>query len=634
MSIRLENISKHYGLQVVVNNVSLEIQNGEFFVLLGASGSGKTTVLNIIAGLTSPDKGRVWLHDRDVTALSTQKRNIGFVFQNYALFQYMTVAENIEFGLQVRKVPKPQRQRRRDELLELVGLVGLGNRLPAQLSGGQQQRVALARALAVEPDVLLLDEPLGALDAKIRVELRRSLKKIQRQLGVAAILVTHDQEEAFDLGDRIGVMNFGRLIEVGTPQSLYQYPKTEYVASFLGEANLLLGQVKEREVLLGNHGFPLPNDSFDLQSNTRAQILSRPEDIALAKTAASLNGLQLGKGKVVEKGFNGAIERLRVELPPIEGVRSIAPIAPYGIPGFILDVNRSPEQSSSLPIDPGQEVWVGIRRLHVLSHPGLNFLILTDGTLRSQSALVQGGYMARMAHAQVTVLGIGEDTARIKAHLPDARKEIGSGMASMEVLSSSKSFDEAVKEAVERKPYDLVVLGWRPTAGFEQPEHLLHTGEHHLFLATEPLGHLQRALICLASGEPGKDNVIFSGRLLRHFGASATLMTVLPAEKSLNYTDTRVERFLANGQKSLARFGVPSKAKIAKGNLLAAIQAEMQQEAYDLVILGAPLPGSPSEQPSFEGVAGNILASVEKCSFLIIRSHHYQRIQNDIRRIK
>ncbi len=272
MSIRLENISKYYGRQVVVNNVNLEIDNGEFFVLLGSSGSGKTTVLNIIAGLIEPDQGRVWLHGRDVSHESPQKRNIGFVFQNYALFQSMTVAQNIEFGLRVRKVPMDQRQRRRDELLELVGLVGLGNRMTAQLSGGQQQRVALARALAIEPDVLLLDEPLGALDTKIRVELRRSLKKIQRQLGVAAILVTHDQEEAFDLGDRIGVMNYGRLIEVGTPHELYQFPKTEYVASFLGSANLLLGQRNGHEVFLGSHGFPIPAETYDLHAGHRRKF--------------------------------------------------------------------------------------------------------------------------------------------------------------------------------------------------------------------------------------------------------------------------------------------------------------------------------------------------------------------------
>ncbi len=400
MSIRLENISKYYGRQVVVNNVNLEIDNGEFFVLLGSSGSGKTTVLNIIAGLIEPDQGRVWLHGRDVSHESPQKRNIGFVFQNYALFQSMTVAQNIEFGLRVRKVPMDQRQRRRDELLELVGLVGLGNRMTAQLSGGQQQRVALARALAIEPDVLLLDEPLGALDTKIRVELRRSLKKIQRQLGVAAILVTHDQEESFDLGDRIGVMNYGRLIEVGTPHELYQFPKTEYVASFLGSANLLLGQRNGHEVFLGSHGFPIPAETYDLHAGHRAQILSRPEDIDLAKAETNLSGLPLGQGKVIEMGFNGPNEHLRVEMPPIKGVRAISPVTPYGIPGFVMDVNRSPEQSTSFPIEMNQQVWVGIRRLHVLSHPGLNFLILSDGSLRSQSALIQGGYLGRMAHAR------------------------------------------------------------------------------------------------------------------------------------------------------------------------------------------------------------------------------------------
>ena len=212
MSIVLEGLTKRYDGHPVVNNVSLEVGDGEFFVLLGSSGSGKTTILSLIAGLTEVDAGRILLHGRDVTYLPSQQRKVGFVFQNYALFQYMTVAENIEFGLAIRKTPVAERRRRRDELLELVGLAGLGARMPRQLSGGQQQRVALARALAYQPDVLLLDEPLGALDAKIRVELRRSLRAIQHQLGIATILVTHDQEEAFDLADRIGVMSFGRLL--------------------------------------------------------------------------------------------------------------------------------------------------------------------------------------------------------------------------------------------------------------------------------------------------------------------------------------------------------------------------------------------------------------------------------------
>ena len=633
MSIRLENISKYYGRQVVVNNVNLEIDNGEFFVLLGASGSGKTTVLNIIAGLIEPDQGRVWLHGRDVSHESPQKRNIGFVFQNYALFQSMTVAQNIEFGLRVRKIPKDQRQRRCDELLELVGLVGLGNRMTAQLSGGQQQRVAVARALAIEPNVLLLDEPLGALDAKIRVELRRSLKKIQRQLGVAAILVTHDQEEAFDLGDRIGVMNYGRLIEVGTPHELYQFPKTEYVASFLGSANLLLGQLNSHEVFLGSHGFPIPSDTYDLHAGHRAQILSRPEDIDLANSDTHLSGLPLGQGKVIEMGFNGPNEHLRVELPPIEGVRAISPVTPYGIPGFVMDVNRSPEQSSSFPIEMNQQVWVGIRRLHVLSHPGLNFLILTDGTLRSQSALIQGGYLSRMAHAQVTILGIGQDQAKLEDHLLDARKEVGSGMASLEVDISDKPFTKAVAKAADEHPYDLAILGWRPTAGIEQPEQVLQTGEQHLFLATQPTTQLRKALILLASGEPGKDNVFFAGRFLRHFGAEATLLTVLPEANSENYDTIRVERFLRDGQNSLARFGVQSEIRIREGDILPAIQAEMQGQGYDLVVLGAPLPGR-SGHFELGGVIKSILTTVEDCSFLIVRSHQLQRLQETFRRSK
>ena len=631
MSIRLENISKYYGLQVVVNNLSLEVKDGEFFVLLGASGSGKTTVLNVIAGLIQPEKGKVLLHDRDVTNLLTQHRNVGFVFQNYALFQHMTVSQNIEFGLQVRKIPQEQRQRRKDELLEMVGLVGLGDRMPSQLSGGQQQRVALARALAPEPEVLLLDEPLGALDAKIRVELRRSLKKIQRRSGVAAILVTHDQEEAFDLGDRIGVMNFGRLIEVGSPEELYQYPKTEYVASFLGSANLLLGQIKGQEVFIGKRSFPLPDTTQNLRLDERAQILFRPEDIALASGFDDLGCLPLGKGEIVEKGFNGPDEHLRVALPAIEGVRSIAPSVPYGNPDFIMEVNRSAEQSTNLPMSIGSAVCVGIRRLHVLSHPGLNFLLVTDGSLRSQSAITMGGYMARMAHARVVMLGIGEESPKLEGNLQEARKQLGSGMAGLEVQTSPGPVSAAVSSAVERHLVDMVIMGWRPTAGFQQPEQVLQAGNHHLLLAMEPAARLSKALICLASGEPGKDTVNFAGRLLRHMGAGATLLTVIPEDAVDDQPKNRVERFLAGGKNSLARFGVSSQAKIKSGAILPAIQNEMQQAEYDLVVLGAPLPDQQG-QPGLGGAIGTIISSVENCSFLIVQSQQYKRLQSRLRR--
>lgn len=631
MSIRLEKISKHYGQQVVVNNVSLEVGDGEFFVLLGASGSGKTTVLNIIAGIVQPETGSVFLHDRDVTALPIQRRNVGFVFQNYALFQHMTVAENIAFGLQIRKASRETQQQRCDELLEMVGLVGLGNRMPSQLSGGQQQRVALARALALEPDVLLLDEPLGALDAKIRVELRRSLKSIQRKSGVAAILVTHDQEEAFDLGDRIGVMNFGRLIEVGKPHELYQHPKTEYVASFLGSANLLLGEIRGKEVFLGYHSFPLPDEGSQIQSNDRAQILFRPEDVALAASAEELGCFPLSEGTIIERGFNGADERLRISLPAIPGVRAISPSVPFGDPGIMLDVNRSPEQSTNLPIQIGNQAWVGVRRLHVLSHPGMSFLLITDGSLRSQSAITLGGYLARMAHAQTVLLGISQNLEKIDQHLQDVRKQLGSGMASLEVQTASIPFKEAVLEAVERQFTDMIIMGWRPTAGLSQAEIILDSGDHHLLLATEPLGHVRKALICLASGEPGKDTVFFAGRLLRHIGAEATLITVLPEDPKSDLSKDRITRFLSAGENSLVRFGVPARSVILQGDLVSSVQEEVTRGGYDLVVLGAPLP-NPTGGVGLGGVIGQMLLSIKDCSFLIVQSRHYQRLQNQLRR--
>ncbi len=310
MSIVLEHLMKRYDGHPVVNNVSLEVADGEFFVLLGSSGSGKTTVLNMVAGLIRTDQGRILLHGRDVTHLPTQERQVGMVFQNYALFQHMTVADNIEFGLQTRKVPKAERRHRRHELLELVGLSGLGDRLPKQISGGQQQRVALARALAYNPDVLLLDEPLGALDAKIRLELRRTLKTIQRETGITTILVTHDQEEAFELADRLGVMSFGRLMEIGYPEDLYKRPQTEFVATFLGTANLLVGQAQGEGVQLGALTFPLQDSSSLLHHDDRVQVLFRPEDVVLAPSPQDLGAPRLGQGEVEQVTFGGAFERL------------------------------------------------------------------------------------------------------------------------------------------------------------------------------------------------------------------------------------------------------------------------------------------------------------------------------------
>jgi sulfate transport system ATP-binding protein len=622
MSIVLEGLTKRYAGQPVVNNVSLEVGDGEFFVLLGSSGSGKTTVLSLIAGLTEVDAGRVLLHGRDVTHLPTQQRRVGFVFQNYALFQYMTVAENIEFGLQIRKVAAAERRRRRDELLDLVGLAGLGTRMPRQLSGGQQQRVALARALAFKPDILLLDEPLGALDAKIRLELRRNLKAIQRKLGIATILVTHDQEEAFDLADRIGVMSFGRLLEVGTPAELYQRPQTEFVASFLGSANLLLGRIQTGSVRLGPVAFPMDTSARATSGEARVQVLFRPEDVALAPQAEALGCPSLGCAEVEEVSFAGSFERLRLRLPPLPGVRPIAPPVAFGSQAILLEASRPPELSSRFPLLPGDRAWVGVHRFHALAHPGLNFLLVTDGSLSAQAALAFGGQLARLAHARVTLLGCGGKDGPLETHLQEARKGLGSGLAALEVLQATEPPAQAATRTIQRHPYDLVVLGFAGGDDLALAEAVLQVNEPNLLLVPGPQETMPaQALICVASGEPGKDDVLFAGRLLRHVGAEATLMSVLHSDQDEPDMCDRTERFLAGGIQTLSVLSVPARSKIRTGAPVDEIVYEMREGEYDLLVMGAPLL-NPLGKASLAGVVGDVLNRVSQRPILIVRSHY------------
>jgi putative spermidine/putrescine transport system ATP-binding protein len=238
-AVRLSGIRRVYGDVVAVAGVDLDIAAGEFFTLLGPSGSGKTTTLRVIAGFERPDAGRVELQGVDVTRVSPSQRAVNTVFQDYALFPHMTVGENVEYGLRVRGIPRRERRERVDEVLERVRLPGLGNRKPAQLSGGQRQRVALARAIVNRPPVLLLDEPLGALDLKLRQEMQSFLQGLQRDLGITFIYVTHDQEEALTMSDRLAVFNAGRIEQVGSPADVYEHPQTEFVAGFVGVSNVL-----------------------------------------------------------------------------------------------------------------------------------------------------------------------------------------------------------------------------------------------------------------------------------------------------------------------------------------------------------------------------------------------------------
>ncbi len=244
-AVRLERVEKRFGDVVAVNGIDLEVADGEFFSMLGPSGSGKTTTLRMIAGFEQPTAGRVWLHGRDVTRLAPFERDVNTVFQDYALFPHMTVAGNVAYGLLVRKVPKPERERRVADALRMVRLEGYDRRKPGELSGGQRQRVALARALVNRPRVLLLDEPLGALDLKLREEMQLELHRIQNEVGITFIYVTHDQQEALTMSDRIAVFSQGRIEQVGAPAEVYERPATRFVAGFVGTSNLISGETAE-----------------------------------------------------------------------------------------------------------------------------------------------------------------------------------------------------------------------------------------------------------------------------------------------------------------------------------------------------------------------------------------------------
>jgi sulfate transport system ATP-binding protein len=285
--IRLDGISKRFEAFPALSNVDLDVRDGEFLALLGPSGSGKTTLLRIIAGLAFPDHGRVYFNGENVTDLKVADRKVGFVFQHYALFKHMTVAENVGFGLSVRKrgqrPSRAQIRARAEELLELVQLGGLASRYPAQLSGGQRQRVALARALAVEPQLLLLDEPFGALDAKVRKGLRRWLRKLHEQMGLTSIFVTHDQEEALELADRVVVIDNGVIEQVGTPEDIYMSPRSAFVSDFVGETNSLPVSVINGRTHFLDRRIDVPANGI---SDGRARLDFRPHEVSLSAEPA------------------------------------------------------------------------------------------------------------------------------------------------------------------------------------------------------------------------------------------------------------------------------------------------------------------------------------------------------------
>lgn len=371
VSLELKEIKKSFTEgEAVLDNISLEISKGEFITLLGSSGCGKTTTLRIIAGLEQPDAGSVWLDGREVTGLEPNQRDVNTVFQNYALFPHMNVAENIGYGLKLKKVPKSEIRKKVSQMLELVQLEGYERRKPSELSGGQKQRVAIARALVNNPKVLLLDEPLGALDLQLRRAMQIELKHLQKKLGITFIYITHDQEEAINMSDRIAVMRDGRIEQIGTPDEIYNHPKTSYVATFVGNANILHGvaesiQGENAIVKIGNDRVIVKLETSQqdtggkqyLSAGEKVTLAVRSENILLQETAVigdtgtdyrdavdisvadgsldahnknSVSGLQ---ATVTEKNFAGG--QLRVTLKLSDGTQLIA--SRYGIDASVAE---------------------------------------------------------------------------------------------------------------------------------------------------------------------------------------------------------------------------------------------------------------------------------------------------------
>ena len=345
LGISVKNVTKRFGNFTALNDVSLEVPHGALLALLGPSGSGKTTLLRIIAGLETPDSGTILYQDEDTTHRSPRDRNVGFVFQHYALFRHMSVFENVAFGLRVRKWKEPAIQERVHELLRLVQLDNLGKQAPSQLSGGQRQRVALARALAAEPRVLLLDEPFGALDAKVRQELRQWLRKLHDEIHVTSVFVTHDQEEAFEVSDRVVVMNRGRIEQEGTPEHVFEQPANAFVMDFLGNVNVFHGRVEGGRAMLGD--IELADGNYPQEEGSSVTAYVRPHELEIDRVPRGPSSL---KADVVR--INPAGAAVKVELFAEE----------FGIP---VNVELARDRHAELGLKAGEHVFVFPKRVRV-----------------------------------------------------------------------------------------------------------------------------------------------------------------------------------------------------------------------------------------------------------------------------
>jgi len=555
VSITLDQVTKHYGGVPVVNDVSLDIGDGEFFVLLGPSGSGKSTLLRAIAGLTAVDHGRIALHGRDVTQLAARKRGVGLVFQNYALFRHMTVADNIEFALRVRHVRARERRARRAELLRLVALVGLDDRLPAQLSGGQQQRVAVARALAHKPEVLLLDEPFGALDAKIREELRRTIREVQRELGITTVLVTHDQEEAFAMADRIGIMNLGRLLESGAPHELYSSPTTRFVATFLGAANVFLARSSAAGIQLGAATVPAAGPPPDTREHEVVAVV-RPEEVAVAASGAELGAGFVAQGVVDELVFSGALERLRVRL---ENGAAGSPLlaAADGAQAPYLEVTRTQPEQRSFEVRAGQRVAIGVRRVHVLPTP-LSSFAACAATAADAEVLARQPLLAELAARMKTRIAV---RCEPQLGLAQAGPQGDAAFVGATVIASAAGAAQRAAWLLERGAREVLVLPAQ---------------------ATVP----QRVLIHWLDEAARRATLAVSASVLRHVPAEAVYVGILPGDSRAARRPHGLRALLDARSEAQALHGLEMRTELRFGEAALELSRRLAEAPAQMLIVG------------------------------------------------
>jgi sulfate transport system ATP-binding protein len=540
MSIALDQVTKRYQSLPVVNDVSLETGDGELLVLLGPSGSGKSTLLRAIAGLVEIDHGRVSLHGRDVTAVTARDRGVGFVFQHYALFRHMSVADNVEFALRVRRMKRADRLARRQELLKLVALEGMDERLPAQLSGGQQQRVAVARALAHRPEVLLLDEPFGALDAKIREELRRTIRRIQRELGISTILVTHDQDEAFAMADRIGVMHQGRLLEVGSPDDLYARPRTRFVATFLGAANLLLGYRRGQALDFGR-----PADEAVTPREIVAVI--RPEEVELAAGNLSAGLTRVGSGVIEELRFAGAVERLRVRMSLETGPIPATPDR-EGADGvtWLLDASRTFPEQRARPFAAGQRVTVSARRIHALPTPISSFTVIARDAAVA-AALGGSPFLATLA-------------ARMQTRITARTTRTASAPPGMPVLAAG--------------PGAAAAALWNLAHGTSQ------------VLVLPDGATLPSRIVVLPGAEGGVESLGVAASLLRHIPSESVLLGIHGGATPERERASCLRLLLDARSHALAEHQLDLRTELRFGDLDEELERELGKDPNSMLVLG------------------------------------------------